>query len=359
MRAYLSLVADVLENGKLVEDRTGVGTYSVFSRNLPPINVSTEFPVITTKEIFWKGVVVELLWFLSGSTNLKFLHNHGVRFWDSWADEKGDLGEIYGVQFTNLIHMFPETDPDKRARLLSKGYLDYPLDNTLSGDKESPILYRRINQIKEVVEGLKADPFSRRHIITTWRAGDAQDRSNLSPCHGSLIQFCVLPADREEVRDSLMQRQGIIKHPRYPEVPASHFTDIYDELFAKEGSKGVSEYVDEVMKTNPLTLHMDMVQRSADVFLGLPFNLASYALFLRMMAQVTDLIPGKFTWRGNCVHLYTNHVEQAKEQLKREPFPSPTLVLNPYKKCIFDFSMEDVSLLNYMHEDKIPAPVAI
>jgi thymidylate synthase len=264
MEQYLNLVQQVLNEGAVKTDRTGTGTVSCFGAQLR-FNLQDGFPLVTTKKLHLKSIIYELLWFLNGDTNIKYLKDHGVSIWDEWADENGDLGPVYGKQWRSW--------------------------ETKDG--------RVIDQISDAIRTIKNNPDSRRIIVNAWNVGDLPEMK-LSPCH-CLFQFYV--------------------------------------------SNG--------------KLSCQLYQRSADVFLGVPFNIASYALLTMMVAQVCDLEPGEFIHTFGDVHLYSNHIEQAKLQLSREPFPLPVMKINPEVKDIFGFKFEDFELLNYQHHPHIKAPVAI
>ena len=264
MRQYLDLLADVMENGTDRPDRTGTGTRSVFGRQVR-FDLGQGFPLITTKKLHLKSIVYELLWFLRGDTNVRWLQERGVRIWDEWADENGDLGPVYGSQWRSW--------PDGRGGT--------------------------IDQIAGVVHSIRTRPDSRRHIVTAWNPAEVEDMA-LPPCH-CLFQFYV--ADGR--------------------------------------------------------LSCQLYQRSADIFLGVPFNIASYALLTHMMAQVTGLRPGEFIHTFGDLHLYANHFEQARLQLGREPRPLPRLALNPDRTSIFDFEYEDILVTGYDPHPHIKAAVAV
>lgn len=270
MNNYQQLLQDILTNGYDTDDRTGTGTRSVFGRQLR-FNMNEGFPLLTTKKVFTKAIIHELLWFISGSTNIKYLQDNGVRIWDEWADKNGDLGPVYGAQWRN----FGEFDAGHAA------------------------FQGGIDQLSQVIEGLKTNPTGRRHIISAWNPQDIDDMA-LPPCH-CLMQFKV--------------------------------------------------YGD--------TLHLQMYQRSADVFLGVPFNIASYALLLAMVAQVTGLKTGEFIHTFGDVHIYNNHKEQVRTQLQRRPYLLPTLRLNPDIKNIDDFKFEDISIENYTYHPAIKGKVSV
>lgn len=264
MKQYLDLMRHVLENGTRKEDRTGVGTISVFGYQMR-FDLVDGFPLVTTKKVHLRSIIHELLWFLRGETNVRSLQENGVTIWDEWADETGELGPVYGHQW--------------RSWAAADGHT--------------------IDQIAQVVEQIKSKPDSRRHIVSAWNVGEI-DRMALPPCH-CLFQFYV--ADGR--------------------------------------------------------LSCQLYQRSADIFLGVPFNIASYALLLMMVAQVTDLLPGEFVHTLGDAHLYLNHLEQVNLQLTREPFPLPTMALNPTVRSILDFRYEDFTLGDYQSHPRIAAPIAV
>ncbi|MGD0349399.1 MAG: thymidylate synthase [Verrucomicrobiota bacterium] len=264
MIQYLDLLRQVLDHGKFKADRTGTGTYSVFGAQIRcPLREA--FPLLTTKKVHIKSVIYELLWFLRGDTNVKYLHDHGVTIWDEWANQDGSLGRIYGAQWTGW------RTPDGRS----------------------------INQIDEVIAQIKKNPDSRRHIVTAWNPGELEQMA-LAPCH-CLFQFYVLDGE----------------------------------------------------------LSCQLYQRSADIFLGVPFNIASYALLTLMVAQVCGLKSGEFIHTFGDLHLYANHVEQAKLQLSRAPRPLPQMKLSPAVKNIRDFKFEDFELVGYDPHPGIKAPIAV
>jgi len=264
MQQYLDLLQHILDHGALKGDRTGTGTHSVFGYQMR-FNLRDGFPLLTTKKLHTKSIIYELLWFLKGDTNVRYLHEHSVTIWDEWADERGDLGPIYGYQWRS----WPSVDG------------------------------RSIDQISQVIDQIKTNPTSRRLIVSAWNAGEI-DRMALPPCP-ALFQFYVANG----------------------------------------------------------ALSCQLYQRSADVFLGVPFNIASYALLTLMVAQVCDLRAGEFIHTFGDVHLYANHVEQARLQLTRLPYPLPQMKLNPRVKDIFEYKFEDFELLNYGSHPHIRAEVAV
>ena len=264
MRVYLDLLNHVLTTGKTKTDRTGTGTQSVFGYQMR-FDLTAGFPLLTTKKLHLKSIIYELLWFLRGETNIRYLKENGVSIWDEWADEQGELGPVYGYQWRS----WPSADG------------------------------RHIDQIAQVIREIKSNPDSRRLIVSAWNVGEIE-KMKLPPCH-AFFQFYV--ADGK--------------------------------------------------------LSCQLYQRSADIFLGVPFNIASYALLTMMVAQVCDLAPGDFVHTLGDAHLYSNHQEQAREQLTRDPRPLPRLVINSEVKDIFKFDYDDFKLENYSPHAGIKAPIAV
>ncbi len=264
MEQYLDLLRRARETGVRRDDRTGTGTLGVFGHQMR-FDLEAGFPLVTTKKLHVKSIIHELLWFLSGDTNIRYLRENGVRIWDEWADENGDLGPVYGRQWRS----WPAPDG------------------------------RPIDQIAQLMEGLKRDPYSRRHIVSAWNPAEIGEMA-LPPCH-CLFQFHVANG----------------------------------------------------------RLSCQLYQRSADIFLGVPFNIASYALLTMMAAQVTGLRPGAFIHTFGDAHLYLNHLEQADIQLARDPLPLPRMVINPDVRSIFDFVYDDFRLEDYQAHPHIKAEVAV
>ncbi len=273
MKQYLDLLQHVYKNGVDKTDRTGTGTRSVFGYQMR-FNLNDGFPLVTTKKLHLRSIIHELIWFLKGETNIKYLKENGVSIWDEWADENGNLGPVYGSQWRS----WPTPDG------------------------------RHIDQIKQVIEQLKKSPDSRRIIVSAWNVAEIENMA-LPPCH-AFFQFYVAPAQPEK---------GVLK----PQ------------------------------------LSCQLYQRSADIFLGVPFNIASYALLTMMVAQVCDMEIGDFVHTLGDAHIYSNHFEQTELQLSREPKPLPTMKINPDVKNIFDFKFEDFELENYQFHPHIKAPVAV
>jgi thymidylate synthase len=264
MKQYLDLLDHVIHSGSPKKDRTGTGTIAVFGYQMR-FDLGEGFPVLTTKKLHLRSIIHELLWFLSGDTNTKYLNDNGVSIWDEWADENGNLGNIYGYQWRS----WPEPDGGK------------------------------VDQISNVIRSIQDDPDSRRHIVSAWNVGDLKNMA-LPPCH-VLFQF-----------------------------------------FVSDGK-----------------LSCQLYQRSCDIFLGVPFNIASYALLTMMIAQVTGLRPGDFVHTLGDAHIYNNHIEQVKLQLTRDPYPLPTMEINPAVKDIFDFKFEDFQLVNYQSHPHIRGEISV
>jgi thymidylate synthase len=264
MKQYLDLMDEILRTGARKSDRTGTGTLSVFGRQLR-FDLAEGFPLVTTKKLHLRSIIYELLWFLNGETNIKYLNDNGVTIWNEWADENGELGPVYGHQWRS----WPAPDG------------------------------RQIDQITQVINQIKSKPDSRRHIVTAWNPAEV-DKMALPPCH-ALFQFYV--ADGK--------------------------------------------------------LSCQLYQRSADYFLGVPFNIASYALMTHLFAQQCDLLPGEFVWTGGDVHIYTNHIEQTNLQLSRQPYALPQLNIKRRPSSIFEYQFEDFEIVNYQSHPSIKAPIAV
>ncbi len=264
MKNYLNLLKTVLEKGTYRDDRTATGTYSIFGAQAR-FPLAPDFPLLTTKKLHLRSIIHELLWFIKGDTNVSYLKENKVSIWDEWADERGDLGRVYGAQWRDWVAPNGE----------------------------------RIDQLAEVIDHIQKNPDSRRHIVCAWNPGEIKQMA-LPPCH-TLFQFCVVNGE----------------------------------------------------------LSCQLYQRSADIFLGVPFNIASYALLTMMIAQVCNLKPKEFVHTFGDLHLYSNHVDQAKEQLTRSPRQLPQMKINPNVTCIDDFKYEDFELVNYDPHPGIKAPIAV
>jgi thymidylate synthase len=279
-------------------------------------NLEDGFPLVTLKKTYWPGVVHELLWFLNGDTNIKYLKDNNVKIWDAWADEKGDLGPVYGKQWVNW-----------------GGY------SVVSGEI-IPGLNKGINQIQNVIDTLKTNPDSRRMIVSAWNVGELGEMA-LEPCH-AFFQFYTEELTLEE-RTPLWDLKIIEKG-----YDPKHY--IFEDTLEKEMEKdGVPQR----------KVSLQLYQRSADTFLGVPFNIASYSLLLQMIAQCVDMVPGEFIWTGGDCHLYDNHEEQVEILLKREPKDLPTVKLNPEIKDIFEFKFGDIELMDYDPHPTIKGEVAV
>lgn len=316
---YLNLLKEVKKNGTLKENRTGVNTVSIFGTQMR-FDLLEGFPLLTTKKIHTKSMVYELLWFLSGDTNVKYLQDNGVRIWNEWADENGDLGPVYGHQWTEFPNYVRVG-----GHMGNTDWIDEYCEN------------KPINQIKWAQNRLRTNPECRRIIVTAWNPADLPKMA-LAPCH-CLFQFCTecisLP-DRYEMAQNLGHNI---------DYAWKNKEDAHIDLT----NRGVPERY----------LSCQLYQRSADIFLGVPFNIGSYALLTHMMAQTTNMIAKEFIWTGGDTHLYVNHFSQAEEQMTREPKNSPTLKLNENKKDIFGFKYEDIVFENYNPHPPIKAEVAV
>jgi thymidylate synthase len=315
MKQYTDLLADVLENGVLKEDRTGTGTLSVFGRQ-QRYDLTKGFPLVTTKKVHTKSIIHELLWFLSGSTNTKYLKDNGVSIWDEWADKNGNLGPVYGAQWRSWsrINVASFTEEDLTGGLYRGEYA-----------KES------IDQIQQLIDQLKTNPDSRRLIVSAWNVAEI-NKMKLPPCH-LLFQFYSAPLTEDERLDLLE-----LKYPTW---------DAYDP-----------EMLD-TCKIPSRKLSCQLYQRSADLFLGVPFNIASYALLMHMVAQQVNMVAGDFVHTIGDAHIYSNHIDQVKEQLSRSHRDLPRLIINRNPKSIFDYRFEDLEIRGYDPHPAIKAPVAI
>lgn len=303
MNQYLNLLAKVALTGTVRTDRTGTGTIGVFGEQIK-FHLADGFPLLTTKKVHFKSIVHELLWFLSGDTNIKYLQDNGVKIWDEWADEFGNLGPVYGHQWRRFGES-KTTLLEYETPYLCDSISQIPKNwNPRITRKQDIITVKGIDQISNLIEGLKKDPFSRRHIVSAWNPVDVPNMA-LPPCH-TLFQFHV---------------EDCLDGKRY--------------------------------------LNCQLYQRSADLFLGVPFNIASYALLTHMVAQVVGMEPGNFIHTFGDLHIYQNHREQVAEQLMRNPTALPKLKLNSEIKDIFGFKYEDIELIGYNPQSAIKAKVAV
>lgn len=323
MKQYLNLLQHILDNGVKKDDRTGTGTISCFGYQMR-FNLQDGFPLVTTKKVHLKSIIHELLWFLMGSTNIKYLKDNGVRIWDEWADKDGELGPVYGKQWRS----WPNFQFNRTTELdVVDEYFNHPID-----------------QISDLIAMIKKNPDSRRLIVSAWNPADVPKQA-LPPCH-CLFQFHVRDATQTE-RCAWANERG-----KLPRLNAT----MLDLIHGTE--EDIKPYAD-VAGAPTKVISCQLYQRSADVFLGVPFNIASYALLTMMVAQVCDMIPGDFIHTFGDVHIYSNHMDQVKLQLSREPRKLPRMVINPDVKDIFGFKYEDFRLEGYDPHPKIEAPVAV
>lgn len=346
MKQYLALMQDILDNGVVKKDRTGVGTLSVFGRQLR-FDLKEGFPLVTTKKVHLKSIIHELLWFLNGDTNVKYLQENGVKIWNEWANEEGDLGPVYGHQWrewmdTKLVYLWDERSKDV---LRERGYR-YVGTIAKDNPEESIVIYRKSHdQISKVIQQLREDPDSRRIIVSAWNVGDLDDMA-LNPCH-NYFQFYTTEM-------SLLERLDwyeVNEPEKFASAPLINHEDIDDE-----------ERLQETLDREGIPrrkLSCFFLMRSNDVFLGLPFNIASYAMLTHVIAQQLNMVPDELVYSGVDVHLYSNHLEQAKLQLTREPYPLPKLVIKRKPDSIFDYKYEDFELVGYQAHPHIAAPVAV
>jgi len=313
MNQYLDTMRKILDEGVDKGDRTGTGTRSIFGHQLR-FDLQKGFPLLTTKKINFHAVKAELLWFLKGSTNVGWLQEQGVHIWDDWADDDGELGPVYGKQWRSWQALYQELeDGGKRFESF------------------------KIDQISNVIKGLKNNPNSRRHIVSAWNV-DAISEMALPPCH-VMFQFYVRPISINDMWNSL--------------------DDDTQQLLAHTGGITRRSQIEAVYKGPKGYLDCQLYQRSADFFIGVPFNIASYSLLTSMIAQVTGLLPGEFVHTFGDTHLYSNHLHLTKEQLAREPRPLPKLVLNSKIKNIDDFGMDDIEIKDYDPHPWIKAEIAV
>jgi thymidylate synthase len=320
-KIYTDLLRDIQANGVVKKDRTGTGTISVFGRMLR-FDLSEGFPLLTTKKIHTKSVIHELLWFLKGDTNIKYLNENGVTIWDEWAKEDGSLGPVYGKQWVDW-----STDADESIRDGS-----YP-----NGEFKWKFKKKGINQIQQMIERLKTNPDCRRMIVTAWNVADLKDMA-LTPCHYS-FQL----ETHELTRDERIQLYA----NEYANGMAVNNNDPF--MDAKLETRNIP--------TRKLTLMWN--QRSVDTFLGLPFNIASYAILLHMFAAQSNMVVGDLICALGDTHIYLNHFDQVAEQLSRDSRLLPKLWLNPEVKNIFDYKYEDIKILDYNPHPAIKAPIAV
>lgn len=316
MKQYLDMMRHIRDNGIRKGDRTGTGTLSVFGYQMR-FNLQEGFPLLTTKKLFTKAIIYELLWILRGETNIKYLVDNGVHIWDEWADEDGDLGPVYGHQWRSW-------------RGAGESYTD---SDTLN----STVV---IDQIANVIHSLRTNPDSRRLMVSAWNPADIESMK-LPPCH-ALFQFYTRELTLDQRWDWARENLAPEKLPDETSLSYESAADTFD------GHRVPRRYLD-----------CQLYQRSCDTFLGVPFNIASYAMLTHMIAQVVGMLPGEFIWTGGDVHLYLNHLEQVDLQLSREPRPAPQLHLNAEVQNIDDFVYEDFGFARYDPHPAIAAPVSV
>jgi len=334
MRPYLDLLQHILDHGIDKPDRTGTGTRSVFGYQMR-FDLADGFPCVTTKKLHLRSIIHELLWFLQGDTNVKYLQDRGVSIWNDWANpDTGELGPIYGQQWRSFPKPAPAPAPGSNpGGATGKFSENKHMAQNISGMTSGMTSGGGVDQIANVLESLKHNPDSRRHIVCAWNPGQI-DEMALPPCH-CLFQFYVTPPPPEAPPESSPESS--------PEVPRED-----------QGSRG-----DVAATSKRGKLSCQLYQRSADVFLGVPFNIASYALLTQMIAQVCDLELGEFIHTLGDAHLYANHFDQAKQQLARTPRALPTMKLNPDIADLFAFTYDDFTLKNYDPHPGIKAPIAV
>jgi thymidylate synthase len=315
MRQYLNLMEYVLNYGREKKDRTGTGTLSMFGAQMR-FDLTEGFPLVTTKKVHLRSIIHELLWFLKGETNIQSLKENGVSIWDEWADENGDLGPVYGKQWRSWTHMrHSPTDP-------------YEVE------------IEDIDQISKVIDQLKNDPDNRRIIVSAWNVGEL-DEMALAPCH-AFFQFYT--------RELTLYERALVAKEKAAE-------GYYLNLNEKHQDQMHGDFDDLDIPRRGLSCQL--YQRSADVFLGVPFNIASYALLTEMIAQQVNMVAEEFIWTGGDTHLYSNHLEQARTQLERDPHPLPKLKIKRKPDTIFDYQFDDFEVVDYVSHPAIKAPVAI
>ena len=344
MKQYLALMQDILDNGVVKKDRTGVGTLSVFGRQLR-FDLKEGFPLVTTKKVHLKSIIHELLWFLNGDTNVKYLQENGVKIWNAWSDEEGNLGPVYGKQWREWrdCKVVECHDVRRTQQLMQRGY---KYIGNMKEDGTTYLVYEKAHdQISKVIQQLREDPDSRRIIVSAWNVGDLDDMS-LNPCH-NYFQFYTTEM-------TLLERLDwyeVNEPEKFANAPLINHEDIDSE-----------ERLHKILDRESIPrrkLSCFYMMRSNDYLLGAPFNVASYALLTHMIAQQLNMVPDELVYSGVDVHLYSNHLEQAKLQLTREPYPLPKLVIKRKPDSIFDYKYEDFELVGYQSHDTIKAPIAV
>jgi len=319
MKQYLDLLTRIIDEGTEKEDRTGTGTLSVFGAQMR-FDLRDGFPLVTTKKVHMKSIIHELIWLISGDTNIKYLNDNGVKIWDEWADEEGALGPIYGEQWRNWGHWEPEFTANVQEPFMG-------------------MRRKKVDQLANAIDLLRNNPDSRRIIVSAWNAADL-DQMALHPCH-MMFQYNTCPMDRQE---RLNEAYKIIPQDEWASntgVPYPYEDGELDDLLIP------SRWLD-----------LQMFQRSTDSLLGLPFNIASYSLLLMMTAQVVNMVPRDFVWTGGDTHIYRNHFKGALTQLEREPMSLPSMTIRPRAE-LWNYKYEDFSLEGYQSHPHIKFEVAV
>lgn len=339
MKQYLALMQDILDNGVVKKDRTGVGTLSVFGRQLR-FDLKEGFPLVTTKKVHLKSIIHELLWFLNGDTNVKYLQENGVKIWNEWANEEGNLGPVYGKQWREWrdCKVVECHDVGRTQQLMQRGY---KYIGNMKEDGTTYLVYEKPHdQISKVIQQLREDPDSRRIIVSAWNVSDLDDMA-LNPCH-NYFQFYTTEM-------TVLER-------------LNWFEENEPEKFANASLNNDEKALHETLDREGVPrrkLSCFYMMRSNDVALGKPFNIASYALLTHMVAQQVNMVPDELVYSGVDVHLYLNHLEQIKLQLTREPYPLPKLVIKRKPDSIFDYKYEDFEVVGYQSHPHIAMPVAV
>ena len=339
MKQYLALMQDILDNGVVKKDRTGVGTLSVFGRQLR-FDLKEGFPLVTTKKVHLKSIIHELLWFLNGDTNVKYLQEKGVKIWNEWANEEGNLGPVYGKQWREWrdCKVVECHDVGRTQQLIQRGY---KYIGNIKEDGTTYLVYEKPHdQISKVIQQLREDPDSRRIIVSAWNVADLDDMA-LNPCH-NYFQFYTTEMTVLERLNWFEENEP----EKFASIPLSNDEKVLHETLDREG----------VPRRKLSCFYM---MRSNDVALGKPFNIASYALLTHMVAQQVNMVPDELVYSGVDVHLYLNHLEQIKLQLTREPYPLPKLVIKRKPDSIFDYKYEDFEVVGYQSHPHIAMPVAV
>lgn len=339
MKQYLALMQDILDNGVVKKDRTGVGTLSVFGRQLR-FDLKEGFPLVTTKKVHLKSIIHELLWFLNGDTNVKYLQENGVKIWNEWANAEGELGPVYGKQWREWrdCKVVECHDVERTQQLMQRGY---KYIGNMKEDGTTYLVYEKAHdQISKVIQQLREDPDSRRIIVSAWNVGDLDDMA-LNPCH-NYFQFYTTEMTALERLNWFEENEP----EKFARTPLNNVEKLLHEILDREG----------IPRRKLSCFYM---MRSNDYLLGAPFNVASYALLTHMIAQQLNMVPDELVYSGVDVHLYSNHLEQAKLQLTREPYPLPKLVIKRKPDSIFDYKYEDFELVGYQAHPHIAAPVAV